>query len=160
MRIHIIGNIASGKSFLAKKLSENTGLTVFSIDDFRQTINNLAGFEGEKLVWMTFENIVMAHPDCITESTGVSYHWPALITMCPGIIIKVITPWKQCLKNHKHRIKNENWQAPPLPYKFDLKESLQRNEYLLTKIRADFEFFSGEEEKFYDIFKNIEVFSK
>ena len=151
MKIHIIGNIASGKSFLAKKLSEKIKYSILSIDNYRFSTNNFVGISGEKLSWMTFENTVVSTENCITESTGVSYHFQSLITLAPGLIIKVATPWKQCLKNHKARVKNENWQAPPMPYNFNLSESLQRNEYLLSKIVADIEFNPDKEEEFWTI---------
>jgi adenylate kinase family enzyme len=155
MRIHIIGNIASGKSFLARKLSEKTGFPVFCIDDFRISTNNLADISGEKLAWMTFENAVMSQEKCISESTGVSYHWIPMVTLAPGIIIKVATSWKECLANHKTRVKSDDYQAPPMPYKFKLKESLQRNEYLLSKINADVEFHADRESDFWPVVLNL-----
>ena len=129
MKIFIIGNIASGKSNLAKLLAKKHKFTVYSIDKIRIKNNNLATKEGEIESWNNMKHSVITDPNtCIIESTGCSKNYDTLLALCPdSVIIKVMTPVKKCLQHYKKRTKNKKL----LPWDFDIEQSLDRNETIL-----------------------------
>lgn len=147
MRIFIIGNIASGKSFLAKQIAKKTGYTILSIDNFRIKFNNFATTKGEKLAWDMLKKTVLASPDCIVESTGCSRHYDALLTMCPGaFVIKVETDIQECLKAYEQRD-----EKIPMPYKLDIMDSLNHNSIVLKSKRYDLLYKRRLDEAFWEL---------
>lgn len=152
MRIFIIGNIASGKTFLAKLIAKKTGYTVYSIDNFRIKYNNFATSDGEIIAWDMLKKTVLASPDCIVESTGCSRHYDALLTMCPGaFVIKVDTEIDKCLKGFENR----NNDKIPLPWKENIKASLDRNQILLRSKSYDIAYKREFDKEFWELFSIV-----
>lgn len=139
MQIFIIGNIASGKSTIAKQLSKIYKIKHFSIDNIRKKVNLASDIYGEYLSWDTLKKIVQTNDSIIIESTGTSKHYESLLSLSKfsKIIIKVDTSVAQCHKNFLKRSKNST-RSIPIPYDFDIKKSLIRNQMILNAMYYDF----------------------
>ena len=74
----------------------------------------------------------------IFESSGVGKHYESAIARYNGLklIIYIDTPWKECVKYHQHRL-NTGYVLPPLPWKSNIYQSMQRIEMLLENNQYD-----------------------
>jgi adenylate kinase family enzyme len=138
MRLIIIGNIASGKTTLAKKLAEHYKIPILSIDDFREKYNISGDAFGENHAWDLFIHFIMQTDKCIVDTTGTSKHYFKMMTIVngPKIIIKIDSNQAQCLKNYEKR-KRSGYKMPPIPWKMDIKNSLHRNDTVLKLLDYD-----------------------
>jgi adenylate kinase family enzyme len=147
MKIFIIGNIASGKTFLAKLLAKKIGYTVLSIDNFRIKFNNFGTLEGEKLAWDLFTKTVATTDQCIVETTGCSKYYEALLAQNPSkFIIKIKRRHGQCVHAFLHRETPEI----PMPYDFDIVKSVVRNDHLLASKECDIIYDRDDDKKFWE----------
>lgn len=137
-KIFIIGNIGSGKTTLSQKIAKKTGFTLFSIDDFRRKFNLTQDVFGENQAWSVFSIAVLQAENCIVDCTGTSKSYLALITQCFSrkLVIKMPASPDQCLKNIDKR-NQSGYHNPPMPYDFDLKQSLYRNNIILNMSEFD-----------------------
>lgn len=131
MQLFITGNIASGKSFLARKLAARYGYLYFSIDELRKKINITADMDGEIVSWNVFKKIAQSNDRIIIESTGVSKHYESLLALSnyKKFVIRVMADYKTCRERFEKRT-----ETVPLPYDFDFKKSWERNEMLLENV--------------------------
>lgn len=147
MKIFIIGNIASGKTFLAKLLAEKTGYTVLSIDNFRIKFNNFGTLEGEKLAWDLFAKTAATTDKCIVETTGCSKYYEALLAQTSAkFIIKIKRKPDLCVHAFLHR----DTPDIPLPYDFDIVKSVKRNDHLLASKECDIIYDRDDDKKFWE----------
>jgi len=142
MQIYITGNIASGKSFLGRKLAARYGYLYFSIDDLRKKINIASDQAGEDISWNVLKKIAQSNDRIIIESTGVSKHYESLIAISnyQKFVIRVMADYKTCLYRFENRT-----EIVPLPYKFDFKKSWERNEMLLKNVNFHLKCGSGDD---------------
>ena len=148
MKIFIIGNIASGKTFLAKLLAEKTSYTVLSIDNFRIKFNNFGTLEGEKLAWDLFTKTVATTDKCIVETTGCSKYYEALLAQNPSkFIIKINRKPNLCIHDYIHR-DGENIKMEY--FGFDIATSIKRNEHLLASKECDIIYDRDDDQKFWE----------
>lgn len=151
MKIFIIGNISSGKTYLAKYIAELIDYPVLSINEFRIKFNNFATLDGEILTWDLFKKYVQHTPYCIIESAGTSKHYESLIAMNPNhFVIKIEATEDECLNNYLNRD-----TLIPMPYDFDIKESIHRNHTILKNKDAHLIYNRNNEAQFWDIFHNV-----
>lgn len=130
----IYGNVSSGKTTLAKKLSERLDVKHFSSDGIREEISGNVGgpsrgvFNGKPFnVWVTFKERVDKElnegRDVIADSTGMSKDFCEIINNydnCNKWIIKLesnINTWKERekLRTDRWQIKNGEKQSFEMP---------------------------------------------
>lgn len=153
MKVFIIGNIGSGKTYLSKKIGKRFCLSRYSIDEIRRKINMGADIYGEEAAWMTLKKVVQTTDNIIVESSGAGKHFESLITMAGRssvLIIKIDTLPAQCIKNIRKRELSKR-QNVPFPYKFDVKSSLERNKIILDQVPADIVYTIDRDEELWKV---------
>lgn len=130
--IYLIGNIGAGKTTLleseqAKIVFKRFG--IFNIDDHRRLYNSHGTKKGEDAAWKYLKENIRAHPLCIVECTGVSSAYkrlradPDLATQYEQIVVWLDTSPDECLRRCNLRLR-QGYKPPPLPYTFDLPDSI------------------------------------
>lgn len=152
MKIIIIGNIASGKSTLAKLLSQSLSMNIVCVDDKRNqlfqqglTSSIKREREAEKLVLEALSNI-----DCIYESTGVTQLFKRAYNIISKqkecfVVVKLKCSQEQCFLRYNKRKYDGYFQAP-FPFKKgrNIKESIRYIHWELKNIDFDIELESND----------------
>ncbi len=105
MKILVVGNINSGKSYFVERISEHfPNYNVLKIDDFRRTFCD-GSFEREVEVWQIFAKAVKSEKNAIVEITGVGKPSEALAKLNEDdvLIVKILTRKSVCLERLKHK---------------------------------------------------------
>lgn len=135
MRYVVIGNINSGKTTLAKKLSELLPYHKnIAIDDYRIQFGD-GTLLGEEKARAEFAQAVNNHPDAIVECSGGGLVAQAVIDMLDRnsvIVFRLSTPASVCLS----RLAQKDFSKIPYP---SFNERIED-----TIIRLDSEFSSGQ----------------
>lgn len=127
MRIFVLGNINSGKSYLIKNISKILpNYDILKIDDYR--INHCDGtLESELKMWHDFPNEIMKYENAIIELSGggrVSDNIVKLLDNNSFIVLKLNTNVKTCLLRNK----NKDFSLIPYPKEFNepIEETIKR----------------------------------
>ena len=118
MRLFVLGNINSGKSFLVEKLKKVfPNYHVLKIDDYR--IQNCDGtIEKEELLWETFPQEILKYKNVIVELSGggkVSENILNSLDKNSFIVLKINAPLNVCL-SRSDASKFEKIPYPHYPY--------------------------------------------
>ena len=138
MLIVITGNIASGKSTLAKKLKSSTGYQLLSIDQYRKRHNRSNCHIGESQAWHHLIKHIKKGGNLILEMTGTGKHYEKCLLHYDGpqIVIKMKTSADQCKINHDRRLK-KGYKLPPMPFERPINEQIDTVEILLQMVDYD-----------------------
>lgn len=138
MLIAIIGNIASGKSTLARTISAAKNYRILKIDDFRKRHNKAGDPRGDRKSWEYLISHIQKGGPLILEATGVGKYFERCLCSYPGpeFIIKVDTPAAECKQNHARRLR-KGYKLPPMPWDRPINDVIDRVDILLKDSRAD-----------------------
>ncbi|GGD45073.1 hypothetical protein GCM10011514_06390 [Emticicia aquatilis] len=135
--IHVIGNIAAGKSSLIETIKPQfQDAQFFSIDEYRKVygswVEDYEGYSWRKLV----EDLIKS-PFAILETSGTSRYVPLLEKEFDGRVIRIIvkTPIDLCLKRFIDR-RDNGYELAPIPWRkpvelamFDINDILYSKKY-------------------------------
>ena len=118
MRIFVLGNISSGKSYLIEKLKKVLpNYKILKIDEYR--INNCDGsLESELKMWNEFPHEVLKYNDVIIELTGAGDIANNVIDSLEEnsfLVLKVNTNVNKCIE----RSKDKDFSHIPYPKEFN-----------------------------------------
>ena len=136
--IVITGNIASGKTTLARGLQKLLkGYRLLSIDVYRKRYSD-GSDAGEDRAWDKLMHRVSQGDDCILEMTGVGQYYELCLLRYPGqrIVLKIDASPAQCLRAADLRHLS-GYRLPPLPYRMDRSKSIKRIGKLLDYVDYD-----------------------
>ncbi len=139
MKIIVVGNINSGKSFLVDKISQAfEDFKVLKIDDFREKLGD-GTIDKEVLIWEIFSKEVQKTKNAIVEITGVGKPSEELAKNNEDsvILVKVLTKKSVCLE----RLKQKDFTSLKYP------KGLQKIEDTISSI--DLKIGKGEVEKLF-----------
>lgn len=123
MKLFVVGNISSGKSFLIEKLKNKfPNYDVLKIDDYRKAHCN-GSLKSEKNIWDDFPKEISKHDDAIIELTGfgkVSENIVNILDNNSFLVIKVNTDVETCLERNK--IKDFN----KIPYPKEFNQPIEK----------------------------------
>lgn len=119
MKLFVLGNINSGKSYLINRLRKILpDYAVVKIDDYR--IENCDGsLESEIQMWDSFPKEVMKYDDVIVELSGggkVAENILSILEDNSFIVLKLNTNVEECLK----RVGNKDFSKVPYPKEFSM----------------------------------------
>lgn len=126
MKVFVLGNINSGKSFLLEKLSLLLPqYKILKIDDYRKEHCDFS-IEKEELVWKNFPKLVMEYEDVVVEMSGggvVSENMLNLLEDNSFIVLKLNTSVEVCL----NRLKDKDFDKIPYPkYSETIEDTIKR----------------------------------
>ena len=131
MKIFVLGNINSGKTYLINKLAEKfPTYKILKIDEYRIT-NCDGSLKDELAVWDNFPKEVLKYDDVIVELSGggkVAENIVSNLDENSFIVLKVNTDLETCIK----RIEDKNFNIVPYPKEFSIPI-----EEVITKIDSD-----------------------
>lgn len=138
MLIVITGNIASGKSTLAKEIKKATGFQLLSIDDYRKRHNRSNCDIGESQAWYHLIKHIKKGGNLILELTGTGQHYEKCLLHYSGhkIVIMMPTDAETCKKNHLRRMKR-GYKMPPMPFENSIVEQIDTVDILLKMVDYD-----------------------
>lgn len=119
MRLFVLGNISSGKSYFIEKLIKLLpDYKILRIDDYR--IHNCDGsLESEIQMWNDFPNEVIKYNDVIVEMSGggqVAQTMVSLLDNNSFLVIKINTSIELCIERNK----NKDFSKIPYPKQFSI----------------------------------------
>jgi dephospho-CoA kinase len=125
MKLILIGNVASGKSTIAKLLSEKTGWKVHGIDAYRRRYNQDATEIGERLSWQFYLEAVEKKKNLIIENSGTAQNYELLKHKAgkPRTVILIECPPKECIRRHNARMR-QGYRLPPSPWKRPIEQGI------------------------------------
>ncbi len=133
MKLFVVGNISSGKSYFIEKLKPLLpNYHILKIDEYRKE-NCDGSLEKELQMWNDFPQEILKHKDIIVELSGggkVADNVIKLLDENSFIVVFVDTDSNTCIK----RSENKNFNDTPYPKEF--KESIEET---ITRLGKDFE---------------------
>ena len=133
MKLFVVGNISSGKSYFIEKLKPLlSNYHILKIDEYRKE-NCDGSLEKELQMWNDFPQEILKHKDIIVELSGggkVADNVIKLLDENSFIVVFVDTDSNTCIK----RSENKNFNDTPYPKEF--KESIEET---ITRLGKDFE---------------------
>ncbi len=133
MKLFVVGNISSGKSYFIEKLKPLLpNYHILKIDEYRKE-NCDGSLENELQMWNDFPQEILKHNDVIVELSGggkVADNVIKLLDENSFIVVFVDTDPNICIK----RSENKNFNDTPYPKEF--KESIEET---ITRLGKDFE---------------------
>lgn len=116
--IHVIGNIAAGKSTLIETIKPSfQDAQFFSVDEYRKehgsSVENY-----EEYVWRRLFGDLIDSQFAILETSGTSRYIPRLEKEFDGRVIRVLvrTPIEVCMQRYIAR-RNDGYELPPVPWR-------------------------------------------
>ena len=133
MRLFVVGNISSGKSYFIEKIKPLLpNYYILKIDEFRKQFCD-GSLEKELQMWNNFPKEIMRHKDVIVELSGggkVADNIVKLLEENSFIVVYIDTDSNVCIE----RSKDKNFKDTPYPEEF--KESIEET---INRLGIDFE---------------------
>lgn len=144
--IAIIGNLASGKSTLAKLIHQQLDhYTYLSIDEFRVRFQAHTK-RGEANAWQALAIAAHKSENIIFESSGTANHFPEVIEKFKKkggkvLVVQLECSVHECLIRRRQQLKS-GYIPPPFPYKTNIATSISVIHTRLASAKADLIFNS------------------